>query len=92
MGDFPGGTVNKIPLADAGDTGSIPGPGRSHVPPSNRAHVPKPLNPHGRAWEPQLLKLACPRAHAPQEEKSLRGQARALKKRGALSTLKLEKA
>ena len=29
--DFPGGTVVKNPPANAGDTGSIPGPGRSHV-------------------------------------------------------------
>ena len=28
-GDFPGGTVVKNPPANAGDTGSIPGPGRS---------------------------------------------------------------
>ena len=29
--DFPGGTVVKNPSANAGDTGSIPGPGRSHM-------------------------------------------------------------
>ena len=34
-GDFPGGTVVKNPPANAGDTGSIPGPGRSHMPRSN---------------------------------------------------------
>ena len=33
--DFPGGAVVKNPPANAGDTGSIPGPGRSHVPRSN---------------------------------------------------------
>ena len=33
--DFPGGAVVKIPLANAGDTGSSPGPGRSHVLQSN---------------------------------------------------------
>ena len=33
--DFPGGTVVKNPPANAGDTGSSPGPGRSHVPWSN---------------------------------------------------------
>ena len=33
---FPGGTVVKNPPANAGgDTGSSPGPGRSHVPQSN---------------------------------------------------------
>ena len=30
--DFTGGTVVKNPPANAGDTGSIPGTGRSHVP------------------------------------------------------------
>ena len=34
-GDFPGGTVVKNLPANAGDTGSSPGPGRSHVPQSN---------------------------------------------------------
>ena len=28
---FPGGTLDKNPPANAGDTGSIPGPGRSYV-------------------------------------------------------------
>ena len=32
---FPGGAVDKNPPANAGDTGSIPGPGRSHMPRSN---------------------------------------------------------
>ena len=34
-GDFPGGAVVKNPPANAGDTGSIPGPGRSHMLQSN---------------------------------------------------------
>ena len=32
---FPGGTVVKNPPANAGDTGSSPDLGRSHVPQSN---------------------------------------------------------
>ena len=32
---FPGGTVVKNPPANAGDKGSSPGPGRSHMPRSN---------------------------------------------------------
>ena len=32
---FPGGAVVKNPPANAGDMGSIPGPGRSHMPQSN---------------------------------------------------------
>ena len=33
--DFPGGAVVKNPPANAGDTGSNPGLGRSHMPQSN---------------------------------------------------------
>ena len=33
--DFPGGAVVKNPPANAGDTGSSPGPGRFHMPQSN---------------------------------------------------------
>ena len=33
--DFPGGTAVKNPPANAGDTGSIPSLGRSHMPQSN---------------------------------------------------------
>ena len=33
--DFPGGSVIKNTPANAGDTCSIPGPGRSHMPQSN---------------------------------------------------------
>ena len=32
---FPGGAVVKNPPANTGDTGSSPGPGRSHMPRSN---------------------------------------------------------
>ena len=32
FGDFPGGSVVKNPPANAGDMGSSPGLGRSHVP------------------------------------------------------------
>ena len=35
MAGFPGGPVVKNLLCNAGDTGSIPGPGRSHVPRDN---------------------------------------------------------
>ena len=34
-GNFPGGPVVKNPPANAGDTGSICGPGKSHMPRSN---------------------------------------------------------
>ena len=35
LGDFPGGAVVKNLPANAGDTGSSPGPGISHMPRSN---------------------------------------------------------
>ena len=43
--DFPGGPVNKNPPANAGDTDSIPGPRRSHMPRSNQACTLKLLKP-----------------------------------------------
>ena len=46
---FPGGSVVKNPPANAGDTGSIPDPGRSHVLWGNQAGMQQPLS-----W--------CPRA------------------------------
>ena len=36
--DFPDGTADRNLPANAGDTGSISGPGRSHMPQSNQAH------------------------------------------------------
>ena len=39
--DFPGSPVVKTLPANAEDTGSIPGVGRSHVPWSNEARVPQ---------------------------------------------------
>ena len=38
--DFPGGPVVKNPPANAGDTGSIPGVTRSHMPWGNLAPAP----------------------------------------------------
>ena len=35
FGGFPGGAVVKNLPANAGDMGSSPGPGRSHMPPRN---------------------------------------------------------
>ena len=74
--DFPGGAVVKNLPASTGDTGSSPGPGRSHVPRSNKARAPQLLSLCSRACEPQLLSAHAataesrvPRAHAPQQEK-----------------------
>ena len=41
---FPGGAVVENPPANAGDTGSSPGLGRSHMPWSNWAHEPQLLS------------------------------------------------
>ena len=41
---FPGGAVVENPPADAGDTGSSPGLGRSHMPRSNWAREPRLLS------------------------------------------------
>ena len=88
---FPGGIVVKNRPANAGDMGSSPGLGRSHMPRSNKAHAPQLLSLRSRARELQLLKPVChnywslcatttearaPRAHAPQEEKPLQWEAR----------------
>ncbi|XP_054937970.1 schwannomin-interacting protein 1 isoform X3 [Physeter macrocephalus] len=44
FGGFPGGAVVESPPAEAGDAGSCPGPGRSHMPPSSWAREPWPLS------------------------------------------------
>ena len=41
---FLGGAVVESPPADAGDTGSCPGPGRSHMPRSGWTCEPWPLS------------------------------------------------
>ena len=68
----------KNPPANAGDTGSSPGPERSYMLRSNKVCAPQLLNLHSRAHEPQLLspyamttEARAPRAHAPQQEKPL---------------------
>ena len=60
---FPGGSVVKNPPANAGDTGPIPGLGRSHMPRGNRAHVPQLLS-------PELLKPVHTRAQALRQKQS----------------------
>ena len=87
---FPGGAVVKNLPANAGDMGSSPGPGRSHMPRSNWACAPQLLHQHSRAREPQLLSPrattteACvPRTRAPQQEKPLQWEACAPQGRAA---------
>ena len=54
---FPGGSVVKDLADTAGDMGSIPGLGRSHMPQSNEARAPQPLSLCSRARDLQLLNL-----------------------------------
>ena len=72
----------KNPPANAGDTGSSPGPGRSHMSQSNWARAPQLLSLHSGARKPQLLSPSAttaeahvPRASAPQQEKPLQWEA-----------------
>ena len=88
--DFPGGAVVKNPPASAGDTGLIPGPGRSHMPQSNQAHVPQLLSLCPRAHVLQLLspcatttEARAPRACAPQQENPPQWEAHAPQRRVA---------
>ena len=60
--------VKNLP-ASAGDMSLIPGMGISHMLQSNEAHVPQLLKLCSRAQEPQLLKPACPRVRAQQQDK-----------------------
>ena len=97
---FPGGAVVKNPPANAGDTGSSPGPGGSHMPRSSWARAPQLLSLRSRAHEPQLLSLratttdeACPpRARAPQQEKPPQWEACAPQQSVAPARRQLEKA
>ena len=75
--DFPGGAVVKNPPANAGDTGSSPGSGRSYMPWSNEACVPQLLSLCSGAREPQLLspratttEARVPRVRALQQERT----------------------
>ena len=76
MRDFPGGAVVKNLPANAGDMGSSPGLGRSHMLWNSEAHAPQLLSLCSRARKPQLLSPCATameahtsRARAPQQEK-----------------------
>ena len=61
---FLGGAVVKNPPANAGDTGSSPGPGRYYMPRSNKARAPQLLSPRATTTEAR-----APRVRVPQQEK-----------------------
>ena len=78
--------VENLP-ANAGDAGSSPGLGGSHMPRSGWARAPRLLSLRARAHEPQLLSPhattaeACmPRACAPGQERPPQWEARALRR------------
>ena len=75
--DFPGGAVVKNPPANAGDTGLLPGPGRSHMPRSNWARVPQLLSLRSGAHDPQLLSpcATTTEARTPWSPRSATGEA-----------------
>ena len=74
---FPGGSVVKNRPTNAGDTGSIPGLGRSHMPQSNEAREPQLLS--LRALEPMNCRYWSPCAwslrSATREATAMRAQA-----------------
>ena len=64
---FPGGTVVKNPPANSGDTGSSPGPGRSHMLWSNSVCEPQLLKP--ARLEPVLCNKRSHRNEKPAHRK-----------------------
>ena len=97
--DFPGGTVVKNPPANAGDTGSSTGPGRSHMLWGNWARAPQLPSLRSRAHEPQLLsphatttEARVPRARAPQQKKWPQWEAPHTTRKSSPHSPQLEKA
>ena len=81
-----------------GDMGSVPDPGRSHMPQSSCADVPQLLSLCSGAQEPQPLNPRATAAEAPeltacalQQEKPLQGEAQALQRESSLNLLQLLK-
>ena len=88
--DFPGDAVVKNQPANAGDMGSSPGPWRSDMPRSNKAHAHHNYWACALACKLQLLSLRAtttearaPRARALQQEKPPQWEAHALERRVA---------
>ena len=89
----------QSPPANAGDTGSSPGLGGSHMPRSNWARAPQLLSLRSGAREPQLLSpratttdAHAPRAHALQREKPLQWEVCAPQRRVAPASATKKKA
>ena len=61
-GDFPHGPAVKNPAANAGDTGSIPGRGRCHLPRRSEARALQPLKPAHPEPQPETHRRDRPGA------------------------------
>ena len=74
--DFPGSAVVKNLPTNAGETGSSPGLGRSHLLRNNEARAPQLLSLHSGALRPQLLspRATTSEAHAPGARAPQRGK------------------
>ena len=83
--------IKNMP-ASLGDTGSIPGLGKFHMPWSKQTHAPQLLSLCSRAHALQLLKPMGPRVHAPQQEKPTQWEAHALQLESSPCSWQLEKA
>ena len=57
--DFPGGEVDRNLPANTGDIGSIPSPGRFHMPWSNWAHEPQLPSLHAETTEACVLRICA---------------------------------
>ena len=67
---FPGGAVVGSPPADAGDMGSSPGLGRSHMPWSNGARAPQLLSLSATTTEARTPSARALQRERPPNEKS----------------------
>ena len=80
--DFPGGPVVKNPPTNAGDMGSMPGPGRFHTPQGNYCRGPQLPSPQTTTTDAHV-----PRgARILQQEKPPQGEAQAPKPEEPLLT------
>ena len=84
--DFPHSPVVKNLPASAGDAGSIPGPGRSHLHQGNLTHELQPLSPRA-----PITEAHTPRARAPKQEKPPQWEARIQQPENSPCSPQLEK-
>ena len=90
--DFPGGAVVKIHPASAGDTGSSPSPGRSHMPQSNLSLCTTTTEPALQSPRATTTEAHAPRACALQQEKPPQLEARRTATESSPRSPQLEKA